>query len=128
MYHGRRGNQAQSEATAEHRQREDASPRLSAEAPYLASLRLTLDEQRGDNAPTGVSYVRPIVVATAPAHFAIRCMEPRCDGRHDVTEPIMQAIRQRLTRYAGHSACQGLVNNVLCQRTLNYVCDATYRS
>ena len=126
MYNGRRGNQ--SEATQEHRQREDASPRLSAEAPHLASLRLMLEEQRGDNAPTGISYVRPIVVATAPAHFAIRCMEPRCDGRHDVTEPIMQAIRQRLARYVGHSACHGVVNNALCQRTLNYVCEATYRS
>jgi hypothetical protein len=89
---------------------------------------LLLEEQRPSGAPAGVSYVRPIVVATAPAHFAIRCMEPRCDGRHDLTAPVMQAIRQRLTNYTGQSACNGIVNNTLCQRILTYVCEATYNS
>jgi hypothetical protein len=128
MYNGRRGNHPQAQATAEHRQREDASPRLSAEAPHLATMRLILDEHRPGNVPTGMSYVRLIVVASSPALFAIRCMEPRCDGRHDLTSQIMQAIRQRLPTHTGQSTCNGVINNTLCERTLTYVCEATYRA
>jgi hypothetical protein len=128
MFSGRKRDQAQVEATAEHRKREDAAPRLRDRAPQLRTLRLTLDEMRPNGGSTATAYARPIVVATAPAHFEVRCMEPRCDGRHDLTAPILQALSQRLTTYSGESQCNGVINDQLCDRTLKYAYEATYSS
>jgi hypothetical protein len=75
-----------------------------------------------------MSYIRPIVVATAPAHFEVRCTEPKCDGRHDLTQPILRAIRQSLDSCTGESSCGGIIGNVMCDRTLAYVAEATYRA
>jgi hypothetical protein len=128
MYNGRRRDQAQAEATAEHRRREDAAPRLITRVPHLQTLRLTFDEVRPSGATTAASYARPIVVASAPAYFEIRCMEPRCDGRHDLTTPILRALGDRLPTYRGESACNGVVNNAQCDRTIAYSYEATYSS
>ena len=123
MYNGRKRDFAAASRVAEHRKREDEAPRLRDQAPHLETLRLTFYEPQASSA----SYARPIVVATAPAFFAVRCLEPACDGRYDLTAPIVQAIRQRLTSYTGEVTCTGICNDKLCERTLIYVCAATYR-
>jgi hypothetical protein len=53
-------------------------------------------------------------------------MEPRCDGRHDLTQLILRALRQSLAVFAGQSACNGSLGDVPCDRTLAYVGEATY--
>ena len=128
MYNGRRVHRGQTEETVKHRMREDAAPRLAELAPQVATLRLILEEQRAGGAKLGLSYVRPIVVSSAPAYFGIRCMEPRCDGRHELTEAILEALRLRLHDFKAESACSGIVNNALCQRILVYTCEATYHA
>jgi hypothetical protein len=128
MFSGRKRDQAQVEAAAEQRRREDAAPRLLATAPQLRTLRLTLDELRPNGGSTATAYARPIVVASAPAHFEVRCMEPRCDGRHDLTGPILRALSERKTTFQGESQCNGAINDQLCDRTLKYAYEATYSS
>ena len=128
MYNGRKRDQAGAEALAEHRRREDAAPRLRARVPNLQTLRLTFDEVRPNGAATALSYTRPIVVASAPAHFEVRCMEPRCDGRHDLTAAILRALSEGQTLHRGESACNGLIQNMPCDRTISYSFEATYSS
>src|ERR1051325_8950394 len=82
MYRRHRG-QGLPEVVVEHRRREDAAPRLRNEIAHLESLRLVLEDVRVEGRPPVLSYVKRIVIGSAPAHFEIRCMEPRCDGRHD---------------------------------------------
>jgi hypothetical protein len=126
MFNGRKRDQAAAEALAERRRREDAAPRLLERAPQLRSLRLWFEEGRAGGGVLALPYSRPIVVASAPAQFDVPCMEPRCDGRHDLTSAILRALDQRLTNYEGESVCNGVVNLVGCDRTLKYRCEATY--
>jgi hypothetical protein len=126
MNYRRKQDPAVAEAAADHRRREDAAPRLRDAAPKLQSLRLKIEEIRAEGRVTAMSYVRPIVVATAPAHFEFRCTEPKCDGRHDLTVPILRALRQSLGSCTGESSCSGIIGSVLCDRTLAYVAEATY--
>lgn len=123
----RKRDRAQVEETVEHRRREDAAPRLLDEVRALQSLRLKLEEVRSEGRQLAMPYVRPIVVATAPAYFEIRCMEPRCDGRHDLTQPLMRALRESQAHFTGQSRCMGMVGDVSCDRLLSYECNATYR-
>jgi hypothetical protein len=71
-------------------------------------------------------YTRHVVVATGPAMFAVRCTEPRCDGRHELTNNIMNALRKGLRHYEGESVCQGNVGDLACDRTLLYFVDAEF--
>jgi hypothetical protein len=128
MNYRRKRDPALVEATAEHRRREDAASRLRDVAPLLQSLRLTFEDVAAEGRVAAATYVRPVVVASAPAHFEIRCMEPRCDGRHDLTTPILDALRRSLTSYSGRSNCDGMVGDMPCDRTLAYSCEATYSS
>src|SRR5687767_10118781 len=83
---------------AERLQRENEAPRLAALIPALETLQFTVEERRGtwpSATPEG-SHVRHVVVATAPALFAITCHDPECrDGGHDVTTLVMRALRAR---------------------------------
>jgi hypothetical protein len=129
MNYQRKRDPAQIDAAAEQRRRENAAPRLCQEAPSLVSLRLTFEDLRRDDATGGVAYAKPIVVATAPAYFDVRCMEPRCDGRHDLTAPILNALRAQLKTSSGRNPCNGVVGGgAMCDRTLAYGYEATFRS
>ena len=128
MNYNRKRDPALAEAAAEHRRREDAAARLRDVVPKLLSLRLSIEEVRAQSDMQAMAYVRPIVVASAPAHFEVRCLEPRCDGRHDLTVPILRALKQAQTHFVGESACSGTVAGTPCNRTVAYACDATYKS
>lgn len=128
MINKRRRTPAQIEMAAEQLRRERAAPRLRQEAPALVSLRLTFEDLRSADAIGNVSYAKPIVVATAPAYFDVRCAEPRCDGRHDLTAAVLTALRARRTSASGQSVCDGWVGDAACNRALTYGCEATYRS
>jgi hypothetical protein len=123
----RRRDQVAVEAVAEQRRREDAAPRLRDEVARLQSLRFQLDDIRSAGRLKAASYVRPIVVATAPAHFEIRCMEPRCDGWHDITHWVLHALKQSQESFSGRSDCTGMLRDAPCDRTLGYAGAATYR-
>jgi hypothetical protein len=123
----RRRDQFAIEAVQEQRRREDAAPRLRDEVARLQSLRFQLDDIRAAGRMKVPSYVRPIVVATAPAHFEIRCMEPRCDGWHDITHWVLHALRHSQESFSGQSDCSGMMRDAPCDHTLGYVCEATYR-
>jgi hypothetical protein len=114
--------------TEEQRRREDAAPRLRDEVRQLLSLRLRLDDVVGQNRATAMSYVRPIMVSSAPALFEVRCMEPRCSGRHDLTRAVLSELRQSQATFAGESSCDGFVRDTPCQRTLAWACEASYRT
>ena len=89
---------------------------------------MRFDDLRPEGRLLVASYARPIVVASAPAHFEIRCMEPRCNGRHDLTHAILPALRRSEVCFAGTSGCDGTVGDEPCDRMLGYVCEASYRT
>ena len=46
----------------------------------------------------------------APAHFEVRCMEPKCDGRHDLTAAILAGLAR--------SQSSGTMTRLLYERRL----------
>ena len=113
---------------AERRKREDEAPRLLAEAPKLETLRLDLEERRPSVVSAEVSHIRRVVVAHAPAMFEVPCSDPSChDGGHDLTIPIMRALRSGDEKFEGEDTCLGQVGNTSCERILRYVGTATYK-
>lgn len=125
-----RRNQEAAQRFAERRQREDEAPRLAALIPELEDLRLDVREggARAESTNAEGSHIRRIVVASAPALFLITCHDTNCrDGGHDLTYPVMQALRARKTNFSGESACQGQTGSANCQRVLRFVGTAAYR-
>lgn len=113
---------------AERRKREDEAPRLLAEAPHLDSLKLELEERRPTVVAAEVSHTRRVVVAHAPALFEVPCSDPSCqDGGHDLTIPIMRALRSGDEKFDGEDTCLGHIGNSSCERILRYVGTATYK-
>lgn len=126
--YGRRHGEAE-ERTAERRRREDGAPRLSERVPNLETLRLELREKRaGIFLPESV-HVRPIPVAHAPALFELPCLDTGCkDGGHDLTETFVSQLQAGITNFTGEHACRGQTGTAECQRVLEYVVTATYKS
>jgi hypothetical protein len=121
-----RRDQVRIEANAEQRRREDAAPRLCDEIRGLKTLRIHFEDRRNAGQLTAMSYSKPIVVTSAPCMFEIRCMEPRCDGLHDITHEMMSNLRKQLTKFDGESACNGAIGDLGCDRVLAFSCVATY--
>jgi hypothetical protein len=127
MPNPRRNLEAQQRAAAR-RQREDDAPRLRDKAPGLESLKLDVDEVRGDEAVAGASHIRRVVVEHAPALFVIPCSDRECkEGGHDVTEPILAALVAKKEAFDGRDACAGQVATGPCGLTMRYRATATYK-
>lgn len=112
----------------ERRQREDDAPRLCKEIPDLVRLTLDVEELARGGGGTQQKYVRRIVVENAPALFLLSCSDPRCtDGGHDVTTPIMHALRTHQTLFEGEHDCNGNLGPSVCPRVLRYKGTAEYQ-
>lgn len=112
----------------ERRKREDDAPRLHEEAPDLVTFDLELTEEGSDTA-AAMKHLRRVVVASAPAHFEIPCLDPSCvGGGHDLTDAIMRALRAHASTFEGEDACHGSVRTAACGRVLRFAGVATYRS
>jgi hypothetical protein len=121
---GRKGEAAQ--RAAERRKRENDAPRLIATVPSLESLKLEIHERRGAET---VTHVRRVVVATAPALFAMNCVQKGCEGGgHDLTSSVMSALRRGETSFEGHSACHGQLGPTPCDSALEFVATASFRA
>jgi hypothetical protein len=124
----RRNNEA-SERHAERRRREDEAPRLIATVPNLVSLKLQLQESKGDVSVAETGHIRHVVVAHAPLLFEMPCRDPACkDGGHDVTAAIARALKAGDTDFTGEHACTGYVGDAPCQRVLRYTATASYKA
>jgi hypothetical protein len=124
MFHRR--NSPASQRFAERRRREDDAPKLCRQVPALASLRLEFDERCGIGA---TKHIRRFVIERAPALFLVVCGDPRCaDGEHDLTTPIMRALRARETSFQGSDECPGSVGLGACPRVLHFDGIAEYRA
>ena len=117
---------SRSKEWAEFRHREDMAPRLRDAVGHLVSLRLGLRDLRPAGKETAHVYVKPIVVATAPAHFEVPCPDKLCDGRHDLTGSVMRALRASQTLCSGESSCPGTTGDFPCDHTLMFTVEATY--
>jgi hypothetical protein len=110
--------------SADRRQREDDSPRLKAEIPTLATLKVAVvEEQSGVNS----KHIKHVVVASAPALFVFPCGDEVCvDGGHDVTSEIMRVLRSKIAHATGESKCEGMTGSAPCARHITYELTATY--
>ncbi len=123
----RRNNEA-SERQAERRRREDEAPRLSAVVPSLETLKLHLQEIKGDVSVAETGHIRHVVVAHAPLLFEMPCRDSACkDGGHDVTSAIARSLKAGETQFVGEHGCTGYVGDAPCQRILRYTATATYK-
>ncbi|HEY1692525.1 MAG TPA: hypothetical protein VGG39_10205 [Polyangiaceae bacterium] len=125
---GYRKNGIVAQRFAERRQREDEAPRLGDQVPNLRGLRLEIEERAGD---LGLKHVRHVVVGSAPALFIVLCGDSEChEGEHDLTGPIMRALRAGSTRFDGEDVCNGSVGSLRaeCTRVLHFDAVATYAS
>lgn len=112
---------------AERRRREDEARRLHTEVPRLRTLRLEIEEHRGSSALAETKHVRHVVVTRAPALFVLPCGDPDCrDGGHDVTEPVMQRLRERAAEFIVEHACSGDVRGARCDRVVRIQAASTY--
>ena len=124
----RRNNEA-SERHAERRRREDEAPRLIATVPNLLTLKLHLQEAKGDVSVAETGHIRHVVVANAPLLFDMPCRDPACkDGGHDVTNAITRSLKAGETQFEGEHQCTGYVGDGACQRVLRYTATATYKT
>jgi hypothetical protein len=123
----RRNNEA-SERHAERRRREDEAPRLSATVPNLLTLKLHLQESKGDVSVAETGHIRHVVVAHAPLLFELPCRDNACkDGGHDITNAITRSLKAGETQFEGEHSCTGYVGDGPCQRVLRYTATATYK-
>jgi hypothetical protein len=124
-----RRNTEAADRMRERRRLEDAAPRLAREVTSLKTLRLTLSFRRGEIKLLDASYVRVVVVPTAPALFDIACADSTCrDGGHALTTPMLQALRSGQTHFSGEVTCRGSAGTSgnACTSVLIYEADATY--
>lgn len=123
----RRNNEA-SERHAERRRREDEAPRLIATFPNLETLKLQLQESKGDVSVAETGHIRHVVVAHAPLLFEMPCRDTACkDGGHDVTNAIAKSLKAGEKHFTGEHQCTGYVGDAPCQRVLRYTATATYK-
>jgi hypothetical protein len=116
------------ERVRERREREDAAPRLRDQVTELVSLSIEVDDHFGSDSGSKTRYVRHVVVERAPALFRIPCSDPGCsDGGHDVTTPVMRALRAGESEFSGQDVCGGWRNGEHCGRVLHYTGHAVYR-
>jgi hypothetical protein len=112
----------------ERRRREHLAPRLESRSRDLASLRLAIEEFHDGTRTGSVKHVRHVVVASAPALFALPCGDASCEGGgYDVTRPVMRALRGHTERFEADARCAGTTGGVPCRRMLHVVGTATYR-
>jgi hypothetical protein len=119
---------ARREALAEQRRREDAAPRMRDVLPTLRGIRFKFQDSREEGRTIALPYTRHIVIATAPALFVFRCIEPTCNGLHELTEEILAELRKAVRHAEGESVCHGYIGDVPCDRTLLYAFEAEYES
>jgi hypothetical protein len=113
----------------ERRRLEDAVPRLAREVPALKTLRLSFSFRRGEIKLLDASYVRVVVVPTAPALFDVACADSTCrDGGHLLTEVMLKSLRQGLTHFSGEIPCRGAsgASGTACSGILMFDAEATY--
>lgn len=116
------------EATKERRHQEDRAARLLDTVPELRSLALAVDEFTSTGEIPLRSYRKLVVVARAPALFALPCGDTDCrDGGYDLTREILTALRRREASFSGAGTCWGQRWNERCARRLAYEAVATYQ-
>src|SRR5438552_18399550 len=112
-----RRNTEASERHAERRRREDEAPRLAATVPNLLTLKLQLQEAKGDVSVAETGHIRHVVVAHAPLLFDMPCRDPACkDGGHDVTNAIARSRKAGETQVEGDHQRTGYVGAGPAQR------------
>src|SRR5580692_2855809 len=115
------------ERFAERRRKEDEASRLRDEAPDLRSLRLVIEESRGNTSLAEARHVRIVIVDRAPALFVLPCGDSDCrDGGHDVTREVMGYLRARATEFVVTESCHGAVRDVPCGRIMHVKATAGY--
>jgi hypothetical protein len=124
--HRKNGEAAQ--RYADRKRQEDEAPRLATEIPALQALKLEIEERTSGSVVAAPTHIRHIIVERAPALFLIPCGDPRCrEGGHDITHPLMRALRHGDKRFEGEDSCAGSLGSGQCGRILRYVALATYR-
>ncbi len=121
-----RRNTEAAKRAAERREREDAADRLHEVVPTLGNLTLHIEERRTDKDEVEVSHTRRVVIDRAPAHFEMGCSDRRCDGGHDVTRSIMNALRAGETEFTGSDVCGGQSKHGPCKLEMHYAAVADY--
>jgi hypothetical protein len=115
-----------SKRAIERRERENAARRLNEIVPELQDLSLRIVEVKEGNEEPEVRHVRRIVVDRAPALFDLPCSDLKCDGGHDVTRRVMNALKRHKANFEGQHRCNGHSGEEDCVLELRFVAEASY--
>lgn len=114
-------------AAKKRREQEDAAKRLNEVVPELEALKLWISDNADAEGALPVSYVRHVVVTTAPAFFDLPCGDKKCEeGGHDVTKKMISRLRRGDTSWTGKSRCRGSKKGEPCPRELELEVQAEY--
>ena len=95
--------------------------------PRLRTLRLDVDERRGESLLAETRHVRHVVVDHAPALFVIGCGDADCrDGGHDLTDALVRRLREGTTSFELEDVCLGHLRGAPCGRLIRVQVTATY--
>jgi hypothetical protein len=110
--------------------KDDTALRLNELMPELRSLKLEISEVPDPAAEEreAVSYRKHIIVDRAPARFELPCHDHKCNGAHNITAAVLQALKRRERCVEGSDRCQGETKHGACPYEMQYVVVATWAS
>ena len=108
------------------REMENESKRLNEVVPALSALKILVSERDRNGGQPEVSHIRHIVVDRAPAMFEFPCSDRHCDGHHDVTGNMLDALKGGETEFEGAHVCGGQSKERACSLELHFAAEAAY--
>jgi hypothetical protein len=113
--------------SVERRRREDEAPRLLDQVPQLKTLRLEMEERRGDTRLEETKHIRIVMVDRASSVFLVPCGDTACkDGEHELTYGMLRELRGSSAEFSLEDDCRGSVGSASCSRTVRVLAKATY--
>ena len=117
---------AGSQTAAERRERENSAKRLQDVVPQLAGLKFYIQEGQNGDAEAYVTHTRHIVVDRAPAVFEVGCSDRKCNGNHDLTRLVLNALKAQQPTFEGSDPCGGENKLGACALELTFRAVADY--
>jgi hypothetical protein len=113
--------------SVERRRREDEAPRLLEQVPRLKTLRLEVEERRGDTRLDETKHTRIVMVERASSVFFIPCGDTSCkEGEHELTYGMLRELRADSAEFVLEDDCRGSIGSASCTRTVRVLAKATY--
>jgi hypothetical protein len=108
-------------------QREDDAGKLVAAVPTLTALRMSVVEKTGEDVGPPINHTKHFLLQHASAHVELPCTDRKCEGGgYDITHDVLRALRAGETKFEGDAACNGMIGERNCERTIRWTATAGF--